>query len=280
MSEIIYCSACKSTGTTNRCYITGYNSKCSHDYGLAHGFNKNGKYPDEVITCNSCSGQKNMCYITGYDYKCGHDNGWAYEPGYATCNSCGKKLSGKWKMESNPANNSYFNTSTGRYLGISDGYFLYGNNPNWVYSYCHSCWVKEIQKILPSLGLENKENQKTISDLKNNINELKNKIQTKENEIIKLQNENKKLENELIKLKEQGNNLVSTPINTINIENNFEFILSQSFLDLKIEKIKNLLKSSNINEISNLCNLITSNIIYNKMKEDIKNLCQSKIKKL
>ena len=29
-------------------------------------------------------------------------------------------------MENNPKNNSYFNTTTGRYLGISDGYFLYG----------------------------------------------------------------------------------------------------------------------------------------------------------
>ena len=75
----------------------------------------------------------------------------------ATCNSCGKELSGKWTMENNPQNNSYFNTTTGRYLGISDGYFLYGNNPNWVYSYCHSCWVKEIQKLLPSIGLDNKD---------------------------------------------------------------------------------------------------------------------------
>lgn len=180
-------------------------------------------------------------------------------------------------MENNTNNTSYFNTTTGRYLGISDGYFLYGNNPNWVYSYCHSCWVKEIQKILPSLGLENKENQKTISDLKNNINELKNKIQTKENEIIKLQNENKKLENELIKLKEQGNNLVSAPINTINIDNNFEFILSQSFIDLKIEKIKNLLKSSEINEISDLEKLFSSDNIYSKTIEECKNACRAKL---
>ena len=262
MNEIIYCSSCKSSGRTNRCYVTGYDSKCGHDVGWAYGFNQNGKYPDEVITCNSCSGQKNKCFITGYDYKCGHDCGWAYEPGCATCNSCGKQLSGKWKMESNPQNNSYFNTTTGRYLGISDGYFLYGdspnwvycyckpcwikeirnilprlnidnqknatcnscgkelsgkwtmennpqnnsyfssttgrylgisdgyflygNNSNWVYSYCHSCWIKEIQKLLPSIGLDNKDSQKTISDLQNTINELKNKLEIKENEIIEI----------------------------------------------------------------------------------------------
>ena len=354
MNEIIYCSSCKNSGRTNRCYITGYDSKCGHDVGLAYGFNNNGKFPNEVITCNSCSGKKNKCFITGYDYKCGHDCGWAYEPGCATCNSCGKQLSGKWKMESNPQNNSYFNTTTGRYLGISDGYFLYGdnpnwvycycktcwikeirkilpilnidnqknatcnscgkelsgkwtmennpqnnsyfssttgrylgisdgyflygNNPNWVYSYCHSCWVKEIQNLLPSIGLGNKDSQKTISALQNTINELKNKLEIKENEIIEIKKTNKKLENELNKLKEKENNLASAAINPTNINNNFEFILSQSFIDLKIEKIKNILKQSNIDEISKLDNLITSDIISDKMKEDIKNICQSKIK--
>ena len=80
------------------------------------------------------------------------------------------------------------------------------------------------------------------------------------------------------KLKEKENNLASAAINPTNINNNFEFILSQSFIDLKIEKIKNILKQSNIDEISKLDNLITSDIISDKMKEDIKNICQSKIK--
>ena len=38
------------------------------------------------------------------------------------------------------------------------------------------------------------------------------------------------------------------------------------------------MKQSNIDEISKLDNLITSDIISDKMKEDIKNICQSKIK--
>ena len=137
MNDYIYCSQCKSQGRSNKCYITGYNSKCGHDNGWARVCNKNGS---QFLACNCCSGN-NQCYITGYDYKCGHDNGWAYIPNSATCNSCGKKLSGKWMMESNPQNKSYFNTTTGRYLGISDGYFLYGGNPDWVYSYCKPCWI-------------------------------------------------------------------------------------------------------------------------------------------
>ena len=39
-----------------------------------------------------------------------------------------------------------------------------------------------------------------------------------------------------------------------------------------------MLKSSEIEEIYNLDNLITCDIIYSKMIEDVKNICQSKIK--
>ncbi|KAM3147555.1 hypothetical protein pb186bvf_000362 [Paramecium bursaria] len=34
--------------------------------------------------------------------------------------------------------------STGRYLGVTDGYFLYSESPNWVYCYCKPCWQKQI----------------------------------------------------------------------------------------------------------------------------------------
>ena len=36
MSDIIYCSICKSNGKKNRCYITGYDKKCGHDEGWAN----------------------------------------------------------------------------------------------------------------------------------------------------------------------------------------------------------------------------------------------------
>ena len=120
------------------------------------------------MVCSHCN-NGNKCFITGYDYKCGHDNGWAYFPNQknATCNSCGKNLNGKWSMETNYKNDNYFNTTTGRYLGISDGYFLYGDSPNWVYSYCKPCWIKEIKKILPKLNPENQPNATCASCGKN-----------------------------------------------------------------------------------------------------------------
>jgi len=114
----IYCNVCTSQGKSNKCYITGYTSKCSHDMGWAYTNNKSG---NQIITCTGCSGGTNQCYITGYDFKCGHDNGWAYVPiqtnvqNNATCAACNKTLNGKWSMENNPSNNSYFSCTTGRY---------------------------------------------------------------------------------------------------------------------------------------------------------------------
>ena len=330
MNEIIFCAQCKSQGRSNRCYITGFNSKCGHDVGWAYGRN----------------------------YKCGHDNGWAYVPtqGKATCNSCGKTLTGKWTMENNPSNNSYFHTTTGRYLGISDGYFLYGDNPNWVYSYCKPCWIKEIQKILPRLGLKPSDNQqqnatcytcgktlcgkwsmesnssnasyfntttgrylgisdgyflyggspnwvysyckpcwikeiqKILPSLGISNSQLQTTLQDKQKECDKYKNEieeknkiiqNKELEinklKDIIKKKEdQQNNLVSAPISLT--PNNVENIIAQNFTEFDSEKIKNLLKSSQIDEISNLADLLSLNDIYFKLINKFTNICQIEIK--
>ncbi|KAM3147541.1 hypothetical protein pb186bvf_000348 [Paramecium bursaria] len=58
----------------------------------------------------------------------------------ASCNQCSKVLQGGWNVtESNEAYKR-----TGRYLGIPDGYFLYGVLPNWVYCYCQNCWEKQV----------------------------------------------------------------------------------------------------------------------------------------
>ena len=353
MNDIIYCSQCKSQGRSNRCYITGYNSKCGHDVGWAYGYNQNG---NQIMVCNCCSGKTNQCYITGYDYKCGHDNGWAYVPNKATCNSCGKTLSGKWTMENNPSNNSYFNTTTGRYLGISDGYFLYGDNPNWVYSYCKPCWIKEIQKILPRLGLKPSDNQqpnatcytcgktlcgkwsmesnssntsyfntttwrylgisdgyflyggnpnwvysyckpcwikeiqKILPSLGISNSDLQNKLQNKQKECDEYKKEieekNKIIQNkehEINKLKEiinkkekQQNNLVSAP--TSLTPNNVENIIAQNFTQFDSEKIKNLLKSSQIDEISKLADLLSLNDVYFKLINKFTDICQMEIK--
>jgi predicted nucleic acid-binding Zn-ribbon protein len=288
MTEIIYCPACKNSGRTNRCYVTGYDSKCGHDLGIAYTRFNNGS---SIIVCSQCGGKNNKCYITGYDYKCGHDCGWAYVPNQqnATCNSCGKTLNGKWSMEFNSSNNGYFNTTTGRYLGISDGYFLYGGNPDWVYSYCKPCWIKEIEKILPSLGLASGDQQNNLNEYKNKNSELQKIINNKEDEIKQLKKEleekNNKLkqkENEIIDLQkkfksENQPNLNSAPINSNS--NNFEEIISQCLSDSDVGKIKELLNSSNIEEISGLEKSLTSNIISLSALTDFKSICQTIIKK-
>ena len=368
MSEIIYCSQCKSSGKTNRCYITGYDRRCEHNLGIAYKSFQSGS---KIMECNHC-GSGNKCWITGYDYKCGHDNGWAYFPTNknATCNSCGKSLNGYWSMETNSSNVSYFNTTTGRYLGISDGYFLYGTSPNWVYSYCKPCWIKEIEKILPSLGILNKDHQKNatcascnktlngkwnmesnpnnanyfswttgrylgISDAyflygdnpdwvysyckpcwikeiekilpnlglantepqkllieyKNKNTELQNIINNKENQINQMKKEIeentiklKEKEKEIVEIKklnkikeESQSNLNSAPI-SINL-NEYENIISKCLIELEVDKIKELLKSSEIEEFSDLDKFLTSNIISLNALTDFKNICQTIVKK-
>eukprot|EP01083_Nonionella_stella_P073926 200218_1 len=57
----------------------------------------------------------------------------------AKCYTCNKALTGNWNMTTC---NGY--DQTGRYLGVTNGYFLHGQNPNWVYSYCQECWKKHI----------------------------------------------------------------------------------------------------------------------------------------
>lgn len=58
------------------------------------------------------------------------------------CYACGKALNGTWNMTSCSGYEM-----TGRYLGISDGYFLYSGSPNWVYCYCYDCWQKQILSL-------------------------------------------------------------------------------------------------------------------------------------
>jgi septal ring factor EnvC (AmiA/AmiB activator) len=58
----------------------------------------------------------------------------------AECLTCKKALQGSWNMTA--ASTPY--EKTGRYLGITDGYFLYSEGPNWVHCYCTTCWQKAI----------------------------------------------------------------------------------------------------------------------------------------
>ena len=76
----------------------------------------------------------------------------------------------------------------GRYLGVSNGYFLYNTSPNWVYCYCLECWQKEIlalpfvtAKITPDIAALNT----TITQLTADKSSL-------EQQIITLKSENEK----------------------------------------------------------------------------------------
>ena len=191
--SFIYCRTCQAQGVSNKCYITGYNTKCGHDNGWARPTNQQGT---KIMTCKRCP--SNNMYITGYDIKCGHDNGYAYHTpppatGNAQCLSCSADLGGKWSMENNPSNAGYQNSLTGRYLGVPNGYFLYYGNPNWVYSYCRPCWIKELHKLAPSIGLTTSNEQV----------QAENKI--KDEKIVKLEKEKEEfqLENKLLREKLQ-----------------------------------------------------------------------------
>lgn len=130
----------------------------------------------------------------------------------AKCTSCSKQLNGKWKMESNPSNATYHNNPNGRYLGITDGYFLYSGNANWVYCYCKTCWVKEITNLLPSLGLsnnllteENKKLSEEINKQNQKISELttiNENLRTENKKIFELTTQNENLNIEINKLEE------------------------------------------------------------------------------
>ena len=187
----ILCSECKSEGLYNRCYITGYNKKCGHDEGYAKNYHKDGS---SIMKCSCCPGENNSCYITGYDIKCGHDMGYAYVQGpeqkNVTCKTCGKNLKGKWCIEKKDSNNS-----NEMNLGISDAYFLSGDQPNLVYSYCKSCWKKEIQKILPKLDInvDSDNSEKELNQAKEIIEKQKIIINKKEEELKHLKLELKKI---------------------------------------------------------------------------------------
>ena len=60
----------------------------------------------------------------------------------AECSTCNKVLKGDWWMSRDKKDSSF--DTTGRYLCIKDGYFLNGAGPNFVQSYCRSCWINEI----------------------------------------------------------------------------------------------------------------------------------------
>ena len=179
-------------------------------------------------------------------------------------------------MENNSSNNLFFITSNGRYLGISDGYFLSKDNPNFVCCYCKPCWIKEIKKLLPKIGISVKGNKSKISNLNKKIKKLNNSIKMYKKKIKNKKDEIKEL-NKINKNEgEPKGNLVCAPI----VTNNFEVIFDKNIADLEIEKIKNLLKSSEFNEISNIDDLLSYNAIHIKTMEEFNIFCRNTFKEI
>ena len=95
--------------------------------------------------------------------------------------------------------------------------------------------------------------------------------------IIKnIEEELKKLKEIIEKEQEEKENLLKTP-KPLDIKN-FEKIFNQNIIDLEIEKIKNILKTSEIDEISNLDNELSFDAILEKTIEEFNNICKIKLK--
>eukprot|EP01100_Stratorugosa_tubuloviscum_P013460 TRINITY_DN674_c0_g1_i1.p1 TRINITY_DN674_c0_g1~~TRINITY_DN674_c0_g1_i1.p1 ORF type:complete len:289 (-),score=15.03 TRINITY_DN674_c0_g1_i1:77-943(-) len=123
----------------------------------------------------------------------------------AQCYKCSKALVGSWNM----TESSTTYQKTGRYLGISDGYFLYGSS-NWVYCYCQTCWQSSINSLSfseTSLQLQQANNQ--VTQLNTTKSTLENQLQQANNQVTQLNTTKSTLENQL----QQANNQV-TQLNT------------------------------------------------------------------
>ena len=95
--------------------------------------------------------------------------------------------------------------------------------------------------------------------------------------IIKnIEEELKKLKEIIEKEQEEKENLLKTP-KPLDIKN-FEKIFNQNIIDLEIEKIKNILKTSEIDGVSNLDNELYFDAILEKTIEEFNNICKIKLK--
>src|SRR3990167_5460989 len=107
------------------------------------------------------------------------------------CYTCSKTLGGQWSMTD--AGPTY--AETGRYLGVSDGYFLYGGSANWVYCYCLDCWKKHVL-ALSFVTAEINTQKASVTTLTAQTTELNNKVSTltTENASLKAQLDSKSKE--------------------------------------------------------------------------------------
>jgi len=92
---------------------------------------------------------------------------------------------------------------TGRYLGIQNGYFLYGGSPNWVYCYCLGCWqslVLQLSFVSQPISEKNakiSQLETQVATLTTNYNAKVQEFNTKNEENIKLQAQLQEMKNNL-----------------------------------------------------------------------------------
>lgn len=133
----------------------------------------------------------------------------------AKCTTCSKALNGAWNMTK--SGESY--NQTGRYLGISNGYFLYGGSANWVYCYCQDCWKKHIlslsfvkeqfknikeslpQNYIPNLENKRRKFQQEIDGLKARLKSLGMKDDAITNSCKPIQQEINKIDQQITVLR-------------------------------------------------------------------------------
>eukprot|EP01121_Diplochlamys_sp_Union-15-3_P012390 TRINITY_DN3704_c0_g3_i1.p1 TRINITY_DN3704_c0_g3~~TRINITY_DN3704_c0_g3_i1.p1 ORF type:complete len:406 (+),score=80.86 TRINITY_DN3704_c0_g3_i1:81-1220(+) len=107
----------------------------------------------------------------------------------AQCYTCSKTLNGSWNM----TKQGTAHERTGRYLGITDGYFLYNDQPNWVYSYCFPCWQKQILGLAFVNSVPTAQQQQQYLNTQQQYSSLQQQFNSLQREHNSLRRENKAL---------------------------------------------------------------------------------------
>ena len=173
-------------------------------------------------------------------------------PDYATavqCNSCHTALTGSWNMTTDA---KY--AETGRYLGITNGYFLHGEHPNWVYCYCKTCWQRQILSLsFVSPKEETKTLQQQITSLQNQNTSLQQQFNNLQQQHTTLQQDRNNLQQQLTASQQDRNN-TQLQLNT----SQEQLSSARSEVDEIREKYEKLSNISGIDKLRDLLKRLTS----------------------
>lgn len=198
----------------------------------------------------------------------------------AECKTCNKVLVGSWNMTTS---GNECDDKTGRYIGVTDGYFLYGNNANWVYSYCHACWEKEINQ-LPFV-------QQQQQELANRINALEAQNSTLQVQYSALEAQHSTLQAQYGTLEAQHNTIkaqnstyqtnetaLNNKISSLTAELEKCSLYATLALSSGLEKLKNIFQQFTEEQISMLKSITSFSVLNFQTKhrdELLKFLSQS-----